>query len=129
MLSETELLPTPEVYIGGTRLEATAGGTKDTGTGKLTKVSPRYTEDDIFALYGRRLAKNQKAFIEVRMDGRDGPATIRRRYTVKGTPTRRATKFDWEVPLSSQEEPRDRDTGQLEGINFYPKDFNPGGTI
>lgn len=120
ILSEKEILPTPKVDLSGSGTQATAAGRKSDGTAKLTEVSPRYTEDQIHALFPTRLTGSQRSFIEVRMDARDGDQPIRRRYTVRMAPYRNPTKFEWVVRLRSQEQDRNRQ-GELQTPQFYPK--------
>lgn len=120
VISEREFLPTPKVWIGGGQKVATAAGVMREGSAELREISPRYTEDDIAALFPRALGPAQLAFIEVRMDNRDGSTPIRRRYTVQRTPQRDALHFEWRVPLTSQEDERNRLTGELDPLTMYP---------
>lgn len=125
IVSEREFLPTPHVDIRGGRNEMTAAGQKLQGTAKLTQVSPQMTEDEILAFAPvAPLPQGQQSFIEIRMDERDGTQVVRRRYTVRDVPYRNATKFDWEVPLAAQQQPRNRD-GELKGPMLYPDRLRP----
>lgn len=126
VLSEQEILPTPLVDISGSSRGTTAAGSKSEGTAKLTEVSPRYTEDQIHALFPTRLQGAQRAFIEVRMDARDGSEPIRRRYTIKMAPYRNPTRFEWVVRLNAQEQDRTR-AGEISTPKFYPKRLNREG--
>jgi hypothetical protein len=126
VLSEQEFLPTPLVDLSGSGSKMTAAGRKTDGTAMLKEISPRYTEDDIYGLFPTRLSGSQRFFIEVRMDARDGPNPIRRRYTVRRTPYRDAENFQWVVPLYSQEKDRNRE-GELNAPKFYPKRLNRDG--
>lgn len=127
ILSEQELLPTPLVDLSGSGSQMTAAGRKSDGVARLTEVSPRYTEDQIYGLFPTRLEGSQRFFIEVRMDARDGDSPIRRRYTIRRVPYRDPLNFQWIIPLYSQEEDRDRDTGELGKTRFYPARLNREG--
>ena len=107
-IDETELLPTPRIDLTSLRYVVTSGGRTDNGRTSLYEVSPRYTEDDIEALFHRALEANEQSFIEVRMDGRDGREPIRHRLTLSGVPFRDADGFQWVVPLIIQQEERNR---------------------
>jgi hypothetical protein len=109
VLAETELLPTPRIDLTSLRYVVTSGGRTDDGYTKLYEVSPRYTEDDIHSLFYRDLLPGEQAFIEVRMDARDGRQPVRHRLTVSGVPFRDADGFQWVVPLKIQQEERNRD--------------------
>lgn len=120
VVSEQEFLPTPVVSLKSSAKDAKAAGTVQTGSARLEQVSPRYTEDDINALFPTVLLGNQKAFIEVRMDSRDGTKVLRRRYTVRNTPQREALSFQWVVELYAQQEPRERSDDRVEPTYLYP---------
>lgn len=116
VIRETEFLPTPLVQmgssrgIGGVDTRMTEGGLSERGMVVMTEVSPRLTEDDIQALFHLQpVPQNLDAFIEIRMDARDG-ATTRRRFAVQGVPDRRADKFDWRVKLRRQNQNEHRNT-------------------
>lgn len=109
VVSETEFLPTPVVYLGSTGREATTGGGILRGEARVTELSPRYTEEDLNALFHvNPLGKNQEGFLEVVLDERMGKA-IRRRFVRKGTPQYEADKFQWVCKLLAQDQPRQRD--------------------
>jgi hypothetical protein len=112
--SEVELLPTPKVVdIKPVRGVATPAGLDEKGGIRLKEISPRYTEDDIRALFHvQPLGKDQDGFLEVRVDERDG-STMRRRFTIKGTPFRDAEKFEWSAYLTTQNADRSR-AGQVQ---------------
>lgn len=107
---EVQLLPTPKlVDMKPVRGVAKPAGFDEEGAITLRQISPRYTEDDIRALFHTQpLSRDREAFLEVRVDGRDG-STIRRRFTVKGAPFRDAPKFGWSVRLITQSHDRARD--------------------
>jgi hypothetical protein len=104
--SERELLPTPVVTVR-TRYDQTEAGRLERGVTSLREISPRYTEDDIEALFPRCLERSEEAYIETRIDERDG-TTRRRRYAIVGAPVRHATRFEWTVDLTPQDDRRTR---------------------
>lgn len=109
VVSEKEFLPTPNIGLEGVRVVMTGVGKNERGEITVTEISPRYTEDDIYALFHLQPVPGEAdAFIEIRMDGRDGSA-IRRRFTAL-VPTMRAGKFDWLVKLRRQAVNEHRDT-------------------
>lgn len=125
IVSEREFLPRPLVDTRETTKENTEAGERFQGTAKLTEVSPRMTEDEILAYFPEApLPRGHFAFIEVRMDLRDGGHVIRKRYTVKDPPYRNAAKFYWEVRLLAQQMPRTRE-GDLEAPQLYPTRLRP----
>ena len=109
VVSEQELLPRPLVVdMGGVRGASTAAGKEERGGVMLRQVSPRYTEDDLRALFHQQpLPQGHEGFLEVRMDGRDGVAE-RRRFVVRDVPHRDAGKFEWRVKLAKQSADRTR---------------------
>ena len=112
VVSEKEILPTPEVDLRSVRTEMRNAGKVDTGSAMLREVSPRFTEDDIELLFHvQPLPDGCQGFIEVQHDRRDGPA-VRRRFAVRGAAQRNAEGFEWVVPLVSQEPQRER-SGQI----------------
>lgn len=108
VVSEQELLPTPEVDVAGLRGEMKSAGLNENGTLGVSEISPRYTEDDIYNLFHcQPLPDGHFGFIELRMDCRDGNSR-RRRFVVSGAPQRRADRFDWTAKMIEQWQPRDR---------------------
>lgn len=107
--SETEFLPTPNITeVDQLRGQLTSGGTDEQGRIRMDEISPRYTEDDIRALFHvQPLPDGDEGFLEMRVDQRDG-STARRRFTTQNVPMRRADKFDWTVRLLEQQPPRSR---------------------
>lgn len=110
---ERELLPTPKlVEPRGLRRDPGPAGAVERGEMRLVEVSPRYTEDDIRALFHTQpLPDGRQGFIEVRIDERDG-STVRRRFAVTGVPFRDVDRFQWTVRLVRQDEDRGR-AGEL----------------
>ena len=108
--SETELLPTPLVVdMKPVRGRSTPAGFDEAGSITIRQISPRYTEDDIRALFFvQPLPTDRDGFLEVRVDERDG-STRRRRFVVKGAPYRDAGKFDWSARMILQSHNRNRD--------------------
>lgn len=106
VLSEREFLPTPYVDTRPLSTELKSGGRTDNGFLRLTEISPRYTEDEIWGLFDA--ANGEQVFIEIRIDERDGK-TERRRFVVRGQPWRDAENFQWVVSLSTEQQARTRD--------------------
>lgn len=130
--SERELLPTPKlVDTTGLRGEASPAGAFNRGSIRLREVSPRYTEDDVRALFHTQpLPADTDGFIEVRIDSRDG-ITERRRFVVRSVPFRDAQRFEWVVPLESQQGDRSR-SGEVSDDTKSPNEvrmlrFREGG--
>lgn len=120
VVSEQELLPTPLVDLSPVRTEVKTAGRVEEGDATLRQVSARYTEADLEVLFCRHpLPPGHEAFVEVRIDARDGADTKRRRFVVRGAPYRRAGDFEWTVKLSRQQEDRKPD-GQLSERTEYP---------
>lgn len=119
VVRETELLPTPRIEMPSYRQEGTAAGAKDDGSITITQLSPRYTEDDITAIFPTELPPGHQSFLEMRIDQRDG-CTKRRRLAVVGVPWRRSEHFDWRVKVRDQEESRNRD-GSFSRARLYPE--------
>lgn len=113
LVSEVELLPTPRVSLSGLRGSLSDGGLRERGTLRVDQISPRYTEDDINAIFHvHPLPASHTGWIEMREDARDGSKMIRRRFVVQGTPARHADRFSWEVDLTQQDPSRNR-LGQI----------------
>ena len=108
VVADVPLLPTPELRaISSWERSLEAAGTVERGDSFLTGVSPRYTEDELDS-YLATGAEAEEAFIEIRVDSRDGE-TKRRRFVLAGPPERRPTKFDWRIKLRRQDGDRLRD--------------------
>lgn len=112
VLRETEMLPTPRVQMATLRSDARDAGRLERGIVKLDQISPRYTEDDLSALFPRALKRGEQAFIEVRMDRRDGADVRRRRFGYSDVPRRQPDRFDWAVDMTPQDDRR-TNGGQL----------------
>ena len=112
VVSEAELLPTPEVDFTPLRTEIKSGGKVERGGFTLREISPRYTEDEILDLF--HVERGFQVFVEVRHDSRDGQQPKRRRFTVKDVPWRKAKDFQWVARLQVEEQARNRD-GSLPG--------------
>lgn len=117
VLSSEEYLPRPLVNFDGLKMEATEGGTKETGQIEIKELSPYYSEDQIRALFPTRLEKGQKAYYEVFLDTEEAP--VRRRFALVSVPFRDA--FGWSVKAQIQRTPRDRDTGNPQAAHLYPE--------
>jgi len=113
LVSETELLPTPRVSLASLRGSLSDGGLRERGNLRVDQISPRYTEEDIYAIFHLHpLPPQFTGWLEVREDARDGAYPPRRRFTVAGVPARSADQFWWEVDLVQQDPARNR-LGQL----------------
>ena len=109
--SDIPFLPVPTIeWDSGHDKRALSGGVVERGSATLTKISLRYTEDDLAALFhSSPLPADREAFIETRIDQRDGQ-TVRRRYAIKGLPYRdQSKKWEWRVKLIAQDADRERD--------------------
>lgn len=111
VLEETELLPTPYVDLSVIRYRVTSGGKTDDGVVKMFEISPRYTEDEVKALFSRELGDTEQQFVEIRLDARFGEDPMRHRLVLSGMPYHDATGFQWVVNLMIQQEERRR-TGE-----------------
>ena len=129
LAGETELLPTPLVVdMKPLRGESTPAGFNERGAIELRQISPRYTEDDIRALFHiQPLPIDYDGYLEVRVDSRDG-STERRRFTVKGTPYRNAGRFEWSVRLTKQDENRGR-SGEIRDVVKSPAEVRTVRTL
>ena len=120
VVSEKELLPTPEVDLRPVRSEMRTGGKVEEGEARLRQISPRYTEEDVEVLFHRHpLPPGHEGFLEVRVDARDGE-TERRRFVVRGAPYRKAEAFEWVVGISRQRQDR-KPNGQLDERTALPE--------
>lgn len=102
VVADVPLLPTPELRsISAWERSLDSAGSVERGDSVLIGVSPRYTEDELSS-YLATGADAEEAFIEVRIDQRDG-TTKRRRFVLAAPPERRPTKFDWRIKLRKQD--------------------------
>lgn len=107
VVSEVEILPTPNVFMDRLSGVLKAGGRDEDGPMTVNEISPRYSEEDISAIFHQQpLPPGFTGFIEMREDTRDGELVTRRRFVVQGVPMRRADDFDWQVKLTIQEPAR-----------------------
>jgi len=119
LVQETELLPTPHVDVKPLSTQIQSAGEDDHGYVKISQISPRYTEQDLKALFPTALPRGNFAFLELRMDQRDGNQ-VRRRLTVADVPYRNAEAFQWEVKAYVQESQRTADGAFTDEPNLYP---------
>lgn len=106
VMCETPFLPVPKVEgLGSVDRALRPAGAVYRGDATLTQISPRYTADDIAALFPRALRDDEEHWIEVRGDGRDGNPP-RHRFMVASLPERKAT--GWSVRLVKADEDRTR---------------------
>jgi hypothetical protein len=112
VISEVELVPPPFVDFNPLKRKYGGAGSVERGEILLRKVSPRYTEDELFALMRPVTTAGEAAYIEIRADGRfegaGGEGPKRRRFVVKGVPWLDQAKFEWVVRLFQQDNPRTR---------------------
>ncbi len=106
LVSESELVPTPQVDYRPLRQELANAGSLERGTVRLTHVSPRYSEPEIRALLFRDLVDGEEAYIESRIDGRNDGDPQRRRFVVSGAPWLDQKRFQWVVPMTEQDDRR-----------------------
>lgn len=109
VVRETEFLPTPLVDLAPVSAEAKSAGVVEDGGTILREISPRLTEDQVRGLFFQdELGPGEEGFIEVVHDVRDGQ-TDRRRFTVRGGPVRKESKFQWTCRLVRARKDRNRD--------------------
>jgi hypothetical protein len=119
LVSELEFLPTPRVDLTPLRSEIKSAGEVTRGSVELSEISPRYTERQIqVALIDRALEPGEVAFVEVRVDARDG-SSVRRRITIADVPWRDPDRFSWRVTGYIQEQARSV-SGALPSPKLYP---------
>lgn len=109
VIREIPILPTPKTEPAGyldRKLEA--GGTVERGDIILSGISPRFTEDEIDALFGINSPPGEETFVEQRIDTRDG-LTRRRRFVLAKAPERRETRCDWKAVLRKADGDRQLD--------------------
>jgi len=105
-ISREELLPRPRV-IFETKLDSLkdiilSSGKQDTGLVTVDRVSQRYTEEDIQALFPMQpLPEGLQAHIEIGVDQRDGE-TRKRRFVLATPPWRDAKNFQWRLIVRDQ---------------------------
>lgn len=102
---DVPLLPTPKLSMTGLSRDSREGGVLERGDARLEGVSPRYTEDELESYFAS--TDTEEAFVEIRIDERDG-STKRRRFTLSKPPIRRPERFDWLLVLSRQDGDRKR---------------------
>ena len=112
LVSETEYLPTPQVRYRQ-QGEQESAGFEERGRAELRKLSTRYTEAEIRGVFGDPLGPAEEAFIESRMDARDGRRVLHRRFTIASAPQR--IGFEWRVDIRPQDNMRTR-SGQLPSL-------------
>ena len=96
VISEREILPTPKVStVGALGTEIRSAGQLEVGDLVVREVSTSWKDHELRGVQedGSDLPDGQKFFYEIRMDLRE-PAdqTIRRRFTVSGTPELQASR-------------------------------------
>jgi hypothetical protein len=103
VVSEREILPTPKVTtIGALGTEIRSAGQLEVGDLVVREISTRWKDYELRGCLadGSDLPTGQRFFYEIRMDLREPVAqTMRRRFTVSGTPELQASRVQWVVPL------------------------------
>lgn len=104
----TELTPSPMVLGEGDLRQAPmeAGGDTQGGV-RFTRISPRYTEDEL-NLFALDLPAGEEKFLEVVHDGRDGMAPKRRAYALTSLPERNPTTGEWTLKATLTTDSRER---------------------
>lgn len=115
VVDSTELLPTPLVEMAPLRGDLRAAGQVTRGGPRLSQISPRYTEDQVRGMFWPE-DDRFVVFVEVVIDNRDGENPVRRRFTVRDVPYRRAGRFEWRVDLTPQDDNRDRDGNVAQAV-------------
>lgn len=111
VVSELELLPTPEVVDLGAISEVVTGfGTNESGSLQVTKISHRYTEEFLLGVdpVGRAPGPDEQVYYEVQFWRPDGQPAERRRMQIAAAPSYSAERMQWTVTLGQANENRER---------------------
>lgn len=111
VVRQCPLLPTPKVSdVSTLNKEVFSIGNEETGSIRVSEISPRFTEDQLVGNSndGDALPTDMNFYYEVFFPRARGPG-VRRRFTVDGTPNYNPTKFQWWVNLRRAYEDRSRD--------------------
>lgn len=119
IVQRRELIPRPRVNVNPARTEFTEGGRQTRGYVRVSELSPRLTQDDIFGIFAvQPLTEGLEAYVEMAMDSRDGRSE-RYRLTAADVPYRDAENFQWTVDLYFASNSPTRDGG-LQEATLYP---------
>jgi hypothetical protein len=109
LFKEVELNPRPVLRsAAGLRVSPTSGGVVAEGVVHLAEISARYTEDDLDLLF-QPTPDDVEVFVEMALDGRDGPRPERYAFRPAGKPQRDAAGLQWTLDLRAVEGGRTRD--------------------
>lgn len=113
VVRETMLLPVPEISsMAGVRKQPTSVGLDEVGSINVTKISGRYTEDEVFGTIIKGVPYDpvsDQVFYEVTFIRRG--EQVRRRFSVDGVPSYTPEDFAWSISLKRANEDRDDLTG------------------
>ena len=118
VIQSTELVPPPFVDFMPLARRYGSAGSVERGDIILRKISPRYTEDELFALVRPVTTPGEAAYIEIVQDGRFGALGAlprRRRFVVSGTPWLDQARFEWLVKVRAQDNARTRRGAPVRG--------------
>lgn len=108
IIREQEFTPPPVLRRKGLRRDMKSAGVVERGLLTLTRISARYTEEEIRSFFPTDLERGQYAYIEQRFDGRNGGEPQRRRFTIASVPELQIPgRFEWTVDVRPQDDPRD----------------------
>jgi hypothetical protein len=101
VFKETKIEPTPKVGdLKSVSKELSAIGLEESGSLKVTEISPRYDEGFLLGrIDGEVPGEDVNFYWEVRSVPREGAPVFRRRFFPKAAPGYDATKFQWTVSL------------------------------
>ena len=112
LVTETLVLPTPNVDLSSLSNTLQPIGTEETGTVTVREISPRYTEDQLMGRLadGTPVDETTQFYWEVYFPRPNEPG-VRRRFTPAGAPSYNPTAFEWTIRLVRAGEDRSR-TGE-----------------
>lgn len=116
VVREELILPTPKISdLTDLRRDLSSVGTDESGSIRVTEISPKYTEDYLLGRSddGAAIAADQNFYWEVRFPRVDGLG-VRRRFVPKSAPSLDALAFQWKISLLKASEDRMR-TGDVRG--------------
>lgn len=116
IVREELILPTPKISdLTDLSRDLSAVGTDDSGSIRVTEISPKYTEDYLLGRPddGAAIATDQHFYWEVRFPRADGLGP-RRRFVPKSAPSLDALAFQWKISLLKVSEDRMRN-GDVRG--------------
>lgn len=111
LVDERPLTPTPLVMgLDSVNRVFESVGAIEEGNVMVSEISGRYTEDYLtgYGQNGEPPGPNEQVFYEIRYPSVDGDG-VRRRFTLRGTPSYFADKFEWRLRLEKAIEDRSAD--------------------